>query len=94
MLTLVRSWHESDIPKYLADVRSWVNSGKHMLALSFSGFDRGLVSTSGHATADGFVSNGLSGRGALLRHADGQSVSKLLDQAEPQGNSLRVSGSI
>jgi hypothetical protein len=25
--------------KYLGDVRCWVNSGKHLLALSFSGFD-------------------------------------------------------
>jgi hypothetical protein len=33
-------------------------------------------------------------QGVLLRRAEGQSVSKLLDQAEPQGNSLRVSGSI
>ncbi len=27
-------------PKYLGNVRYWVNSGKHLLALSFSGFDR------------------------------------------------------
>jgi hypothetical protein len=27
------------MPKYLGDVRCWVNSGKHMLAWSFSGFD-------------------------------------------------------
>ena len=27
------------MPKYLGNVRCWVNSGKHMLALSFSGFD-------------------------------------------------------
>ena len=27
------------MPKYLGDVRCWVNSGKHMLASSFSGFD-------------------------------------------------------
>src|SRR5260221_977540 len=32
-------WHETDMPKYLSDVRCWVNSGKHMLSLSFSGFD-------------------------------------------------------
>ena len=31
--------HETDMPKYLGDVRCWVNSGKHMLALSFSAFD-------------------------------------------------------
>jgi Cu/Ag efflux protein CusF len=29
------------MPKYLGDVRCWVNSGKHLLALSFSGFDPG-----------------------------------------------------
>jgi hypothetical protein len=27
------------MPKYLGDVRCWVNSGKHLLSLSFSGFD-------------------------------------------------------
>jgi len=27
------------MPKYLGDVRYWVNSGKHLLSLSFSGFD-------------------------------------------------------
>src|SRR5713101_5317561 len=32
-------WHETDMPKYLGNVRYWMNSGKHMLALSFSGFD-------------------------------------------------------
>ena len=35
----VSSWHETDMPKYLGDVRCWVNSGKHLLSLSFSGFD-------------------------------------------------------
>ena len=64
-----------------------------MLVLSSSQFDP-IRTREGHATADGFGSNALSGRGVLLRHAEGQSVSKLLDQAEPQGNSLRVSGSI
>src|SRR6266404_3812300 len=33
--------HQTDMPKYLGDVRCWVNSGKHLLALSFSGFDPG-----------------------------------------------------
>ncbi len=32
-------WHETDMAKYLDNVRYWVNSGKHVLALSFSGFD-------------------------------------------------------
>jgi hypothetical protein len=27
------------MPQYLGNVRYWVNSGKHLLALSFSGFD-------------------------------------------------------
>jgi hypothetical protein len=31
--------HETDMPKYLGDVRYWVNSGKHLLSLSFSEFD-------------------------------------------------------
>ena len=35
----VSSWHETDMPKYLGDVRCWVNSGKHMLGLSSSQFD-------------------------------------------------------
>src|SRR4029077_2786877 len=29
---------KTDMPKYLGDVRYWVNSGKHLLSLSFSGF--------------------------------------------------------
>jgi hypothetical protein len=29
----------------LGDVRYWMNSGKHLLALSFSGFDPGCVKT-------------------------------------------------
>jgi len=32
-------WHETDMPTALRDVRSQEKSGKHMLALSFSGFD-------------------------------------------------------
>ena len=38
-------WHETDMPKYLGDVRCWVNSGKHLLSLSFSVFDPGCVKT-------------------------------------------------
>jgi hypothetical protein len=34
-----RFWHETDMPTALRDVRSQGQSGKHMLALSFSGFD-------------------------------------------------------
>ena len=44
MLT-VHTWHETDMPKYLGDVRCWVNSGKHLLSLSFSGFDPKRTST-------------------------------------------------
>jgi hypothetical protein len=36
---LQQNRHETDMPKYLGDVRCWVNSGKHLLSLSFSGFD-------------------------------------------------------
>src|SRR5260370_7066683 len=32
-------WHETDMPTALRDVRSQGQSGKHLLALSFSGFD-------------------------------------------------------
>src|SRR4029077_5255266 len=42
----VRIWHETDMPKYLGNVRCWVNSGKHLLALSFSAFDPSRTSTS------------------------------------------------
>jgi hypothetical protein len=31
--------HETDMPKYLGNVRCWVNSGRHLLSLSFSGSD-------------------------------------------------------
>src|SRR6266403_351391 len=35
-----RLWHETDMRTALRDVRSQGQSGKHLLALSFSGFDR------------------------------------------------------
>src|SRR5258706_1494900 len=35
----VHTWHETDMPEYLGNVRCWVNSGKHLLSLSFSDFD-------------------------------------------------------
>ena len=31
--------HQTDIPKYLGNVRCWVNSGNHLLAASISPFD-------------------------------------------------------
>jgi len=36
------------MPKYLGDVRCWVNSGKHLLSLSFSGFDPKQTSAIGN----------------------------------------------
>jgi hypothetical protein len=35
----VACWHETDMPSALRNVRSQGQSGKHMLAWSFSGFD-------------------------------------------------------
>src|SRR6267378_2032811 len=35
----VHTWHETDMPTALRDVRSQGQTGKHILALSFSGFD-------------------------------------------------------
>src|SRR6266849_489971 len=35
----VRSWHETDMPTALRNVRYQGQSGKHLLSLSFSGFD-------------------------------------------------------
>jgi hypothetical protein len=40
-----RSWHNSDMPPWSLYVRCWGQSGKHMLALSFSAFDPGCVKT-------------------------------------------------
>jgi hypothetical protein len=37
-------WHETDMPTALRDVRSQGQSGKHMLALSFSAFDPSRIS--------------------------------------------------
>jgi hypothetical protein len=39
LLLQVCFWHETDMPTALRDVRSQGQSGKHLLALSFSGFD-------------------------------------------------------
>src|SRR5258705_11396134 len=47
-LGAAHTWHETDMPKSLGDVRCWVNSGKHLLALSFTGFDLGCVKTCAH----------------------------------------------
>src|SRR5258708_16716067 len=46
----VHTWHETDMPTALRDVRSQGQSGKHLLALSFSGFDLGCVKTCAHET--------------------------------------------
>ena len=37
--------HETDMPTLLRNVRSQGQSGKHLLALSFSGFDQDCVKT-------------------------------------------------
>jgi hypothetical protein len=39
----VACWHETDMPTALRNVRSQGQSGKHMLALSFSAFDRSVA---------------------------------------------------
>jgi hypothetical protein len=36
---LQQNRHEAEMSKYLGDVRCWVNSGSHLLALSISEFD-------------------------------------------------------
>ncbi len=43
-LGAVHTWHETDMPTTLRDVRFQGQSGKHMLAGSFSGFDGALHS--------------------------------------------------
>jgi hypothetical protein len=43
-MSLLRG-HETDMPKYLGDVRCWVNSGKHLLFPSISPFDPDRNST-------------------------------------------------
>jgi hypothetical protein len=40
-----RYCHEPDMPPWSPYVRCWGQSGKHMLALSFSVFDPGCVKT-------------------------------------------------
>ena len=42
-----RSWHRTDMAKYLGNVRYWMNSGKHMLAV-ICATTRLAVSNSGH----------------------------------------------
>ena len=51
------------MPKYLGDVRCWVNSGKHMLAWSFSGFDPHVWS--GRALQEVFVELAFSGLASM-----------------------------
>jgi len=36
---IVGFWHDTDMPTAMRDVRSRGQSGKHILAVSFSGFD-------------------------------------------------------
>src|SRR5258708_7854614 len=46
----VRTWHETDMPTLLGNVRSQEQSGKHMLASSFSALDPERTWTPGPAT--------------------------------------------
>jgi hypothetical protein len=39
MIIDFRSWHETDMPTALLNVRAQGQTGKHMLALRFSDFD-------------------------------------------------------
>jgi hypothetical protein len=43
------------MPKYLGDVRCWVNSEKHMLAWSFSGFDPKRSPSAAGGQSDGLL---------------------------------------
>jgi hypothetical protein len=49
-----RSWHLhfSNMVFVLGEVRCWGQSGKHMLALSFSAFDGGLNRSAQHFILD------------------------------------------
>jgi hypothetical protein len=58
------------MPKYLGDVRCWVNSGKHLLSLSFSGFDP--ERTSHHAAK-------IAGRPGATDEATYSLIAPLLD---------------
>jgi hypothetical protein len=51
------------MPKYLGDVRYWVNSGKHLLSLSFSGFDPDVWS--GRALQVDFAELAVSGPASM-----------------------------
>jgi hypothetical protein len=41
----VACWHQTDMPTVFRDVRFQGQSGRHLLALSFSGFDPACVKT-------------------------------------------------
>src|SRR6266481_1879130 len=54
-----RNWHETDMPQWSLYVRSWGQSGKHMLAMSFSGFDPKRTSGAGQPmSTDGWQFSG------------------------------------
>jgi hypothetical protein len=60
----VRCWHETDMPTAMRDVRSRGQSGKHILAVSFSGFDP--TETSSLITCEaGAICSWLAGRKVL-----------------------------
>jgi hypothetical protein len=45
----VRFWHYSEVPARLAYVGYWGKTGKHLLAMSFTGFDPRATSTANFA---------------------------------------------
>ena len=53
----VRCWHETDMLTSLRNVRYQSNSGKHLLALSFSGFDPELNSRPGRPFFEAYGRN-------------------------------------
>jgi len=59
----VSSWHETDMPTTLRDVRFQGQSGKHLLALSFSGFDP-------QRTSDGLALTWTASRVGQFEYAD------------------------
>jgi hypothetical protein len=63
-----RCWHETDMPTTLRDVRFQGQSGKHMLALSFSGFDPNVWS--GRALQEVFRRGGGSGLASMYPVSD------------------------
>ena len=64
----VALWHLSDMALELGDVRYWMNSGKHVLTLSFSVFDPNVWS--GRALQEVFVELAFSGLASMYPVSD------------------------